>query len=88
MPARVTTRGLFWTGVWCVVVAVLASFVPALYAGRALDSGWLMLYSGLSTLLTVVRDFGVLAIVGSLVLQALASHRDLNRDETRACRGL
>ena len=83
MPARVTTRGLFWTGVWCVVVAVLASFVPALYAGRALDSGWLMLYSGLSTLLTVVRDFGVLAIVGSLVLQALASHRDLNREARR-----
>ena len=42
-----------------------------------------MLYSGLSTLLTVVRDFGVLAIVGSLVLQALASHRDLNREARR-----
>ena len=88
MPARVTIRGLFWTGVWCVLVAVVASFVPALYAGRVLDSGWLMLYSGLSTLLTVVQDFGVLAIIGSLVLQALISHRDLNYNETRIRREL
>ncbi|NLI41707.1 MAG: hypothetical protein GX421_11100 [Caldisericales bacterium] len=88
MPPQVTTRGLFWTGVWCVIAAVLASFVPALYPGNALGTTWLMLYSGLSTLLTVVRDFGVLAIVGSLVLQGLTSHHDVNHDETRARREL
>ena len=34
-------------------------------------------------LVVVVRDIGVLAIVGSLVLQALTSHRALNREARR-----
>lgn len=82
MPSRVTTRGLFWTGVVCVIAAALASFFPALYVGSAFDSGsaWLMLYSGLlSTLLAVVRDFGVLAIVASLALRVLEQNSGTSR---------
>ena len=36
-----------------------------------------------SYLVVVVRDIGVLAIVGSLVLQALTSHRALNHEARR-----
>src|SRR5659263_222621 len=41
-----------------------------------------------SNLLIAVRDFGVLAIIASLLLQALTSPGDLNRDETRGRREL
>ncbi|NCD19524.1 MAG: hypothetical protein EOL89_06025 [Actinobacteria bacterium] len=65
----------------CVIAAALASFFPALYVGSAFDSGsaWLMLDSGLSTLLTVVRDFGVLAIVASLALRVLEQNSGTSR---------
>ncbi len=49
MPSRVTTRGLFWTGVVCVIA------------------------------LTVVRDFGVLAIVASLALRVLEQNSGTSR---------
>jgi len=42
----------------------------------------------IESVIAVGDDFGVLAIVGSLVLQGLTSHRDLNHDETQTRRDL
>ena len=86
-PARVATRGLSWDGTRVlgaaaatVASAFFPSTLPSILHGVALQV--------FSYLVVVVRDIGVLAIVGSLVLQALTSPRTLNRDETQARREL
>lgn len=65
---------------------MVVSFVPAFFAGNALGSASLVAFAGISTVLTVVRDFGVLAIVASLVLHALASPGRDERDDSSVLR--
>ncbi len=88
MPSTVTPRGLFWTGVWCVLGAAAATVASAFFPSTLPSILHGVVLQVFSYLVVVVRDIGVLAIVGSLVLQALTSHRALNRDETQARREL
>lgn len=83
LPLRVTTRGLFWAGVMSLAVVLVASLIPTIpgFGWRAgVDSAWLPLLGAVSTLLSILQSFGVLAIVASLFLKALGDRQPATAD--------
>jgi len=76
MPKRVTERGLFWTGVWCVLGAALVTVAGPLFLSNqaSIVGGGLGLQVVsfiFSYVVVVARDFGIIAIVAALALRVL-----------------